>query len=603
MRSGRIFKMLAAAAAAALALAACTPAEPEPPLPGPSATLVDGGTVTVLEAAPFTSFNALSVTGNTATNTRIAAATHSGFFTIDDKLNLVKNEDFGKVEKVKDRPLTVKYTIKDGVQWSDGGPVTADDLFLQWAALSGYFNDATLDNNFAVAQGNAYFHVAGDHSMLARSTLPEIGDDGSSLTLEYSTPIADWESAFGAMVVVPAHIVAARTGFVDAPALTELMRKQAKGDPGDPRPVDPELRKVADFWNTGFNSKSMPDPSLALSNGPYLVKEITPDRELVLTPNADYAWGPKPRLDALSVKYESDPDKAVAALAAGTADVVSPPASAGRLAALDAAAGVQIQQGPGLGFDQLVLNFQGVLSEPALRTAFLMTVPRTDIVDQVAKPLDPGAEVRGSFMFHPAQDGYAESVDSNGIVKFTADATNGAQQDGGIARAKELLDGARPTVRILYNRDDPERAAEFALVAAAAQKAGFTITDAGKGANEWMAALQTGAFDAALYGWTASPAGSAQVPQLFRTGAASNLGNFSSPEVDQLTEELRGTTEGKRQQEIKRDIDRLLVEACYGLPLFQRTALSASSAEVAGVEHSPLDIGPWQSVANWAAVE
>lgn len=604
MRSGRIFKMLTAAAAAALALAACTPAGPDPVLPSPSATIVDGGTVTVLESVPFTSFNALSVTGSTATNTRIAAATHSGFFTVDEKLNISKNEEFGKVEKVKDRPLTVKYTIKDGVQWSDGAPVTADDLFLQWAALSGYFNDATLDSSFAVARGNAYFHVAGDHSMLAQSGVPEIGDDGSSLTLTYSTPVSDWESAFGALVVVPAHIVAGRTGLVDAPALTAMLRGQPKGDPADPRPDNPKLRKVADFWNTGFDTKSMPDPSLALSNGPYLVKDITPEQELVLAPNADYSWGSKPRLETLSVKYEADPDRAVDALTSGAADVISPPASAARLAALNAADGVQLQQGPGLGFDQLVLNFQGVLSEPDFRTAFLMTVPRQELVDQVAKALDPAAQMRDSFLFHPAQDGYAESVANNGIERFTVNAAaDGGAQDENLARATELLDGARPTVRILYNRDDPERAAEYALVADAAQAAGFTVTDAGKSAGEWMGALQAGAFDAALYGWTASPTGSVQLPQLFRTGAASNLNNFSSPAVDQLTDELGGTTEAKKQGELKRKIDELLIESGYGLPLFQRTSLSATSRNVTGVGYTPLDLGPWHSVANWAAVK
>ncbi len=604
MRSGRIFKMLTAAAAAALVLVACTPAEPNPDIPAPSATIVDGGSVTVLESAPFTSFNAMSVTGNTVTNTRVASATHSGFFTVDEKLNIVKNEKFGRVEKVRDSPLTVKYTINDGVQWSDGAPVTADDLFLQWAALSGYFNDATLDSNFAVAQGNAYFHVAGDHAMLAGSGLPEIGDDGSSMTLTYSTPISDWEGAFGAMVVVPAHIVAGRTGFVDAPALTALMRKQAKGDPSDPKPGNAELRKVADFWNTGFDTKSMPDPSLALSNGPYLVQGITPDQELVLTPNADYLWGPKPRLDSLSVKYETDPDRAVDALRSGAADVISPPVTADRLAALGSADGVALHQGPGLGFDQLVLNFKGVLSEPKLRTAFLMTVPRAKIVEQVAKPLDPGAQMRNSFLFHPAQDGYAESAANNGIEQFTADHSGGGiEQEENISRAKEVLGGAQPTVRVLYNRDDPERAAEFALVADAAQEAGFTVTDAGKGVNDWMSALQAGAFDVALYGWTANPTGSMQVPHLFRTGAVSNLNNFSSPVADQLIAELGGTTDGKKQAEIKREIDQLLMEAGYGLPLFQRTALSASGRNITGVAYSPLDTGPWHSVANWAAVK
>lgn len=606
MRPGRISKVLAAAAAITLALAACTGPTPVPNESGATPTAVDGGNVTVLESSPFSSFNSASVTGMTATNSRIAAATHSGFNSVDKDLKIVKNDKFGKYEKVKDDPLTIKYTINDGVQWSDGAPVTAYDLYLQWAALSGWFNDATLDKNFAVTKGNAYFHVAGDNTGLTHTERPVIGDDGASLTLTYTTPFSDWETALGSTVSVPAHIVAIRSGLADAEALTELLQGLPHGDPETPIAVNPTLRKVADFWNTGFNSKSMPDPSLALSNGPFLVKGITPDKELVLTRNADYVWGELPKLDTLTVHYQADPQKQVAALAAGTADVISPDVTAERLSQLTAleSDGVQIQQGQGLGFDQLVLNFKGVLSKPDLRSAFLLTVPRQEIVDEVAKPLDPKAEVLNSFVFRPAQVPYKESSNSNGTADFPLTGPETAEPgSSSLDKAKEMLDGARPTVRVLYNKDDPIRAKEFGLVAAAAKTAGFTITDAGKPADEWLDALHTGAFDVALYGWTSNPTGSAQIPRVFRTGAVSNLNNFSNTVVDQLTEQLAVEPDDAKQNALKMQIDKLVVEAGYGLPLFQRTTLSAGGKHVSGLEYSPLDIGPWHSVTQWSYVK
>lgn len=612
MRPGRISKVVAAAAALALALSACTGTPPAPEESSAAPTAIEGGNVTVLEAAPFTSFNAASVTGQTATNTRIDAATHSGFTTVDSDLKIVKNEQFGTYEKVKDNPLTVKYTINDGVQWSDGAPVTADDLMLQWAALSGWYNDAVLDENFSVTSGTAYFHAAGDHSGLAQTERPVISDDGKSLTLTYTTAYSDWETALGSTVSIPAHIVAVRAGLADAPALSSVLQSVQQGDPSKQAPPDPTLRKVADFWNTGFDSRSMPNPSLALSNGPYLVKGITADQELVLTRNADYAWGEMPKLDTLTVKYESDTDKQIAALQAGTADVISlstTQISAARISALDALKddGVQIQQGQGLGFDQVVLNFKGVLSPTELRQAFLHTVPRQEIIDEVARPLiadadadaDANAEVLNSFVFRPGQAPYRESSGSNGTKEFAPDLV----ETEGIEQAKELLDGAKPTVRILYNQDDPERVAQFQLIAASAAQAGFTVTDAGKNSKEWVAALKAGAFDVALYGWISNPTGSVQLPQIFRTGAVSNFNNFSNTVVDQLTEQLALNPDDAKQNALKMQIDKLVVEAGYGLPLFQRTTLSAAGKHVAGVKYSPLDIGPWQSIAAWAYVK
>lgn len=610
MRRGRISKVVAAAAAVAIALSACTGTPPAPEESSAAPTAIEGGNVTVLEAAPFTSFNAASVTGQTATNTKIDAATHSGFNTVDSDLKIVKNEQFGTYEKVKDNPLTVKYTINDGVQWSDGAPVTADDLMLQWAALSGWFNDAVLDKNFSITSGTAYFHSAGDHSALAQTERPVISDDGKSLTLTYTTPFSDWETALGSTVSIPAHIVAVRAGLADAPALSSALQSVKKGDPSKQVPPDPTLRKIADFWNTGFDTRSMPNPSLALSNGPYLVKGITADQELVLTRNADYAWGEMPKLDTLTVKYESDTDKQIAALQAGTADVISLGAtqiSAARISVLGALKndGVQLQQGQGLGFDQVVLNFRGVLAPPDLRQAFLHTVPRQEIIDEVAQPLVAGAdaeanaEVLNSFVFRPVQTPYRESSGSNGTKEFAPDKVD----TEGIGQAKELLDGATPTIRILYNQDDPERVAQYQLIVASAVKAGFTVTDAGKNSKEWVAALKSGAFDVALYGWTSNPAGSVRVPQIFRTGAASNFNNFSNTVVDQLTEQLAGEPDAAKQDALKMQIDKLVVEAGYGLPLFQRTTLSASGKHVTGVAHSPLDIGPWQSIAAWAYVK
>ena len=601
MRPGRISKVLAAAAVLALGLAACTGTTPVPMETTPTASAAVGGNVTVLESAPFSSFNATSVTGSTLTNTRIGSATHSGFYSVDNELKITSNDKFGKIEKVKDNPLTIKYTIASGVQWSDGAPVTADDLFLQWAAASGYFDDATLDTSFAVTKGTAYFHAAGDNKGLARTDLPVIGDNRTSLTLTYSTAFSDWQTALGSTVDVPAHIVALRSGFQDAAALTDMLQGVPQGDPAFPVPVNSTLRKVADFWNTGFDVRGMPDPSLALSNGPFLVKNITAGQDLVLTKNPDYNWGQVPKLDTLTVHYEADSDQQVAALKAGTADVITPELTAGRLDALAQmkSEGVQIQQVQGLGFDQVVLNFKGVLSPPDLRTAFLSTIPRQAIIDQVAKPLDPYAEVLNSFLFRPAQVAYKEAVQSNGTSAFPTGTPETAAAD----KAKKLLDGAKPTVRILYNKDDPDRVKEYSLITAAATEAGFSVTDAGRDASEWIGALKDGAFDVAIYGWTSNPTGSAQVPQVFRTGAVSNFNNFSNTVVDQLTEQLAVNPDEAKQNALKLQIDKLVMDAGYGLPLFQRSTLSASGKHVTGVERSALNLGPWQSVAQWSYVK
>ena len=65
-----------------------------------------------------------------------------GFAYYDQDLNFINNDQFGTCTVESLDPLTVTYTINEGVTWSDGTPIDAADLILQWAAQSGVFNDA-----------------------------------------------------------------------------------------------------------------------------------------------------------------------------------------------------------------------------------------------------------------------------------------------------------------------------------------------------------------------------------------------------------------------------------------------------------------------------
>ena len=115
MRFGRISKAVGVAAAAALALSACAGNSGGTTPTTAAAASKSGGSATVVEVNAFNTFNPNTADGNTDINSKISYATHSGFFYIDNKLNVVRNEKFGKMEKVSDNPLTVKYTINEGV--------------------------------------------------------------------------------------------------------------------------------------------------------------------------------------------------------------------------------------------------------------------------------------------------------------------------------------------------------------------------------------------------------------------------------------------------------------------------------------------------------
>lgn len=594
MRFTRISKAVAIGATAALALSACaanTGGTSNSSSAG-SEGAGNGGEVRVVEVNAFSSFNSNTAKGNVDINSKIAYATGtagSHFNYIDNNLKVIKNDKFGKYEVLSEDPLKVKYTINEGVNWSDGEPMNADDMVFAWAIISGRFNDAKTNDAGEVTSGTNYFDYAGDTSGMSLTDVPEIGDDNRSVTFTYSKPFADWETTFD--VLTPAHVAAKKAGM-STEDLTKLLTTLPKGDPAKPSKPNADLQKVAKFWNTGYDTKSMPtDKSLYVSGGPFIVDKIVPDQSMTLVRNKEFTGGPMPKVDSIVVRYIGEAPAQVQALKNGEVDIIAPQASADTLEQLDALGDqVVVEKGEQLSYDHLDLNYSGVFKDPKVREAFMKTVPRQQIVDTIIKKLDPEAKPLDSQLFVPANDGYEESAKNNGSSNY---------QEADIDAAKKLLDGKTPTVRLMYNKDNPNRSDAYSLIAASAKKAGFKVVDGGLGASEWGSALGTGTYDATIFGWISSGVGVTGVPQIFGTGSASNFNDFSSKEADALMDELIVTTDKAKQTELQVKIDKLIWDSYYGLPLFQSVGVDAYSSDVEGVKYMSNQTGVWWNFWEW----
>ncbi|MET1035425.1 MAG: ABC transporter family substrate-binding protein [Arthrobacter sp.] len=592
MRFTRISKAVAVGAAAALALSACAAStgNTNNSSAAGSSEAATGGEVRVVEVNAFSSFNSNTAKGNVDINSKIAYTTTSSFNYIDNNLEIVKNEQFGKYEVVSEDPLTVKYTINEGVTWSDGEAIDADDMLLAWAVMSGRFDDAKFDEEGAVTEGTQYFQYAGDTSGLSLTDVPEVGDDNRSVTLTYSKPFADWEISFG--VLTPAHVAAEKAGM-DQAALSKLIMETPKGDPEKPAETNEELKAVADFWNTGYDTKTMPDDeSLYLSSGPFIVDSIVPDQSMTLVRNEAYNWGPMPKVDSIVVRYIGEAPAQVQALKNGEVDIIAPQASADTIEQLEALGdAVVVEQGEQLSYDHLDLNFSGVFKDENVRKAFMHTVPRQQIVDTILKKLDPEAKPLDSQLFVPANAAYAESVANNGSSEY---------QEADIEKAKELLDGKTPEVRIMYNKDNPNRVDAYTLIAESAGQAGFKVVDGGLGGSEWGTALGTGTYDASIFGWISPGVGVTGVPQIFGSESSSNFNGFKSAEADKLMDELIVTTDKAEQEKLQIQIDKLIWDSGYGLPLFQPVGVDAYSSNIEGVQYMPNQTGVWWNFWDWS---
>lgn len=573
---------VAAVGVAALALTGCTTT-------GDDDGGADGSTVTIAETNELSSFNTASAVGNVDINSQIEYLTRADFFYLDTAPEVVYDESFGTVELVSEDPLTVKYTVNEDVTWSDGVAIDADDMLLSWAAASGYYDDATLEGG-EVVSGDIYFNPAGSTSGLDLTSFPEIGDDGRSITLTYSEPFADW-NIYDA-VGVPAHVVAENAGL-DPEGLVEFFEGLPEGDEAAPAGTNEELRAVADFWNTGFDTATLPgDESLYLASGPYILSEWDAGQSVTLVRNETYTGDKDPAFDQVVVRFIADATAQVQALQNGEVDIINPQASADTLASLENISGVEVQTGNTGSYDHIDLNFSSpVFQDANVREAFLKTIPREQILDALIRPLDPEAEVLNAQTLFIGVPGYDEAIANNGSAEF-------AEVD--IAGATELLAGATPTVRLAYNNANPNRVDAFLSIQASAQEAGFIIEDGGLGADAWGAALsQTDSWDAFIFGWSTVGVGVVGNPQLFSTGGGGNYAKYSNAEADALMDQLVRTVDADEQLEIILQVENLLWQDHFGLPLFILPGVQAIGPNVEGVSWNTWQTGPLWNYWEW----
>jgi len=574
-----ILGAVAVASAAGLVLAGCTTSGDTTP------TSAAGGTVTIAQVNEATSFNYNTPQGNLDTNGLIWQMTQPQFFTLDANYNIVHNKDLGTYEKTSDDPLTVKYTLNKGLKWSDGKPMTADDLMLGWAQGAGYYDSAKTDDDGNVTSGTQYFVTAAGTPY--STDLPTVSSDNLSITIKYTKPYVDWELVNP--IQFPAHVVAKEAGVSEA-ALMKAFKDTPKGDVNSPAAPNATLKKAADFVNTGYDATALPkDKDVLVSGGPLQVTGWSPKQSMTFTKNPEYKGDHSVKFNKLVMRFIGDANAQVTALQNGEVDAIQPQASADTITALKAIKGAKVIQGAQAAYDHLDLNFKSsVFQDPKVREAFLLTIPREKILKAIVTPVDPSAKVLNSQIWLPDNKQYTNAVKNNGSSEF---------DKVDIAKAKELLGGATPTVKILYNTNNPNRVDSFQAIQASAKEAGFNVTDGGS--PDWSTLLSGGDYDASIFGWINPGAGNAQLPQLFQTGNPGNYNNYNDQEASDLAVQSQSTLDPSKLDDIKLKIDTATFKDGYGLPLFQLPGVFAEGPKLSGVKWFGGQNGITWNVWDW----
>ncbi|GAA3697274.1 ABC transporter family substrate-binding protein [Zhihengliuella alba] len=579
MRLKRISMAVAAGAALGLALSACAPTDAGDGGNGEA----NGGSADqsiAVSVGPndFISYNGFTPESYSTYNSSIVDRMQAGFSTFGTEGEIIPNEDLGSYEMVSEDPMVIEYTISDDAVWSDGTPITVADAVLAWTVQnatltsgdSPLFNSVSQDLGEEVPEG------------------PQGDPAGKKFTVEFAEPNPDWE--IQTWMLHPAHVVAEQAGM----SIEEFVQAARDGDAE-------ALAPAAEFWNTGWHTDpgTLPDEAQVPVSGPYKFGSWEAGQSVTLVPNENY-YGEKAANDELVFRFV-DQGAMVQALDNGDLDVIAPQPTVDTLSQLEGLGdAVNIHQRDTLTWEHLDFNFvDGALfaDNLELRKAFAMCVPRQQIVDNLIKPINPEAQVLNAREVFPFQENYEEIV---------SDSYEGQYDEVDIEGAKAIVDelGAAGTeVRIGYSAPNPRRTDQVAMIKSSCDQAGFNIVDAGNADFFQPGGTQErGDYEVALFAW----AGSGQITSgenIYGTGKPQNYGQYSNEEVDAAWNRLATSLDESVHMEETKNIERLLWEDLFGIPLFAHPGLDASASDIENVEGTATQDGIVWNAEEWHRAE
>ena len=589
---------LAVAASSALAVSLLAPAQ--------AATR---STVVVHETNSLTSFNSNTPGTNLVTNSVVGYLSGSGFNYYNDKKNLVANKTFGsyKIVKNKSDDFRTEWTVAPGRVWSDGTPITAVDLLLSHVLSSNAYSKAAGlgdpdSSDVPAFNSNGYGGTYADNIVGE----PTLSADKMSVTLRFKQRIANWD-LYGPGVSPVHTLVLLSEGKKALGSVAENNAARDRFLTAFNTKNTATLKSIGKVWSEAYNFTEVnatTNPLLLVGNGGFLVESAVTKSSVTLKANPKYNSGPAltGSIDTIIFKFISDGTAASQALANGELDIYQGQATADAVAALKKLTNIILVGGTGVAYEHWDTRVNAAPGQPEytgifkghggkgadLRKAFLLAIPRQEIVEKLIRPITPNAVVLRSTFMVPSQEGYDRLTATNGSSYYEGD------QDAKNAKALRLVKKYFPTasasnplkVKVLVPGNNTRRAAEFALVKANAIKAGFDLV--GDVQAAWPGRIQNSEYDAVFFAYVASSVAQAGSNANFTIGGGNNRMGVALPALDTILNKLQFPLDNRQYVSLLIQAERIIHSEGITLGVFQFPAVTAYNKDLKGVKPAPL---------------
>jgi peptide/nickel transport system substrate-binding protein len=435
------------------------------------------------------------------------------------------------------------YTLREGLTWSDGEPLTADDV--AWNINTG--RDQGWDNMVSTV-GNIEATAEDERTVRLVSSVP----DPKLPTMDvYLVPQHIWEPI-----------------ATDYDAATQYAAEDGVG------------------------------------SGPFVMTEFTPGQSVVMAANPGYwGWeGEEPPYDQVIFRLFENPDAMVAALQQGEIDAAQGfPASS--YDALEADPNIEVVAGQQGGFDEIAINGGAAEGQPhpalldvEVRRAIAHAIDRPAVIEDLwfglASPLEtlsPSADPK-----------WIPEIPEENQLAYDPDLANQILDDAGYMDTdgdgiREMPDGTDPLViRHAVNTDGDLAGSIGDLMVGWMEEIGIGVELEAYDQDALFGVIVDGTYDTFFWGWVPF----VDPDPMLSYFTEAEIGNFNDanwfdPAYDALYTEQNQEVDPDRRVEIVHEMLTMFHDSAVYIPMYVAPDLQAYRTDTfEGYVKQPAEIGP-----------
>ncbi|WP_068272530.1 ABC transporter family substrate-binding protein [Aldersonia kunmingensis] len=482
--------------------------------PTDPALIADGGNLRLAVSSWPANWNTLSNDGNEGEIAGIERPTLPRAFNTDAAGRLSVNTDyFTDIQLTSETPQVITYTINPAAVWSDGSPITWEDIASQANALSGRNKD------FLIANTNGFDRVQ----------KVERGVDDRQAVLTFDRNYAEWRGQFaGNTMLYPKSVTATPEAF-----------------------------------NKGLLN------GLTLTSGPFVVANLDRAQNRITLGRNPKWWGNTPKLDTVTFIVLDDAAR-VPALQNNEIDSTGL-ATIDEVKTAQSSNGVVVRRAPGNAFSHLTFNGAegSILADPALRVAIIKAIDRQGIATAMQNGMVADPKPLNNHVYLRGQEGYQDNAPAYDpeAAKQELDAL-GWKLNGDV-REK---DGRRLEIRdVMYQSTTWVQIAQIIQQNLAQVGVKLNI-DTRSGQGFFTDVIQPGDFDVAQFSWLGDAFPLSGLPQIYAynpNDLQGNYGRIGSPELNDLIERTVSELDPQKAIVMANEVDQEVWDEGFSATLMQ----------------------------------